>query len=591
MNKLLKVMAIISIFFISSQVMAKDIYVRAGSNGDGSKANPYATVDDALRRAFSGDVIHVAKGDYFGPGGNGLFVIEKPDLTLVGGYNADFSQRNPFLNVTRLMRGASNDPKECTASSARCRELVERQKIPITKSGYNSKGIVVGEKDHTNFVIDGFVIDGFTRHFYKNNEDLGLSKGPIGTACMIFYSPGVKVRNSVVFNCAGPGINIQGQGTKLPRGDKRESGDDWNEVSNTIVFNTLGKSIDMKVGGMSKSKPDKGAALLKNNTLVFNWDYTGESENLIVGRQTRITAKNNIFGFTGLGVRNSFGNGKLRLIGNVFFSLNNGYYKYMERSNAEIIMDEPNLLEGMNCKEKYACSKQSKGNLIADPQFKNMDGFFLDKFFNQIASQGGGKVTMDVMNQWRQMFGLNLQGSKGSGRKNYAPIWDPGENWENIKLFATNEAIKDKGAQLNGIGGQFQTYQSSSAKAVAKDYQAVNAKDLQRNGSLQGKVNAAGLKGIDVVAEMKVKEQQLTAFYLPDSLQVSSDKGWECYYDESRSVYLYVKNGTSAHALLKQIQKEGVSGLFKGTAYMLVGKALNGKIGFVIDQIESLDED
>lgn len=592
MNIRYSLLALLLLLF-SSNSFAKDIYVKAGSTGgDGTQSKPYATVDDALRKAFSGDVIHVAKGDYFGPGGSGLFMIEKPNLTLVGGYDDSFSSRDPFKNITRLMRGASTDPKDCTGVSARCKTLVERQKIPTTKAQYNGKGIVVGGQNHENFILDGFVIDGFTRSTFKPNEDLSLSKGPLGTACVEMYKPGVKIRNNIILNCSGPGIQMAALGTKLPRGDSRESGDDWNEASNNIIFNSLGKHLSFKVGNMSSSDPNKGAALIKNNTLAFSWEFTGENENLVVGSQTRLTVKDNIFAFADLGISNGLGNNKARLIGNVFFGHNAGHYEYMERSNSTLILDDVTQLEGMNCKEKYKCSKQSKNNITTDPKFKNVDNFVLDKFFNQIASKGGGKVTMDLMNQWRQAVGLNLQGSKGSGRQNYAPVWDPGANWENARLFTSNASLSGKGAQSNGIDGSFPSYKSTSsqvANATPKNYQSVTAADITKGGKLVGQIASSVDKGMDLSTEILIKQKKVSDYYL-DSKNIKRES-WDVYQDDSYTLYVYVKKGSADQAIIDDGVKQGIPVILKGTAYPLEGKALHNKLGFVVDKAESTDED
>lgn len=576
------------VLMLSASLFAKDIYVKAGSSGDGSKDSPYATIDDALRSAFSGDVIHVAQGDYYGPGGSGLFVIAKPDITLVGGYNADFSSRNPFTNITRMMRGASEDPKDCL-TSPRCKELVQRQKVPVTKASYNARGIVVGQNDHANFILDGFVIDGYTRNTYKPNDDLSLAKGPIGTQCLQFNSKGVKVRNNIIVNCAGPGVFMNALGTKLDsKKDKRESGDDWGEVSNNIIVNTIMQSIDFRVGNRdAKTAPDGGCALIKNNTLAFNWERSGEDYNLLQGRQTQLTVKDNVMVFAGFAINNGFDESRFgRYIGNIFFGHTAGLYRYMDRPNSTLILDDPKELTGDKCKKKYSCSMQSKDNIAMDPKFKAADPFFMDKFFNQIASTGGGKVTMDMMNQWRSMHGMNLQGSKGTGKINYAPIWDPGKDWTTVLLFTD---VAGKGAQRNGIGGSFQTYASKASVAVEKDYKEVNGADIQRAKKMVGPIGATGSKGFDLQVTLKIGDQQMSSFYLPEEAGVKRDEGWECYFDSSKQIYLYAKRGTEALDLLKAAKKEGSEILIKGTAYTL--KGMTDRVGIKIDSIESMDED
>lgn len=584
-----KVLLFSIVFCFSLSLMGKDIYVKKGSNGEGTQSAPYGTVDDALRDVHTGDVIHVTKGTYFGPGGSGLFVIDKPNITLVGGYNDDFSQRDPFKNITRLMRGASSDPRDCK-DTPRCGELLKRQKIPVTKASYNAKGIVVGSGDSSHFTLDGFVIDGYTRHAYKSNNDLNLAKGPIGTPCISFNKPGVKIRNSVVFNCAGPGISLNASGTKLNKKDKRESGDDWQEISNTFIFNTIRQSIDFRVGNLDKKNaPKGGAAIIKNCTLAFNWLKSGENYNVLQGRQTQLTLKNNIMAFAGYGINNGFKTSRFgRYIGNVFYNHTSGSYRYMERANSTLTLDDPTRLSGKKCKKKYNCSKKSKNNTTQDPKFKAADKFFLDKFFNQIASSGGGKVTMDSMNQWRRMNGMPLQGSKGSGVKNFAPIWDPGHKWSNILLFSD---IPGKGVQQNGIDGKFQSYQSKSSVAKEKDYQEMAWKDIKPRQSGVAKIQAKGASGCDISVTLQAGSAAPGTFYLPASSGVKKGGSWDPYRDKTSGIYIYIKRGTEAYDLFKQSKSEGTDIIVKGTAYELSGAKVPGKIGIKVDSIESDDDD
>ncbi|MBN2498735.1 MAG: hypothetical protein JXR96_29360 [Deltaproteobacteria bacterium] len=582
----------IALALLAGPALARDLYVRAGSSGNGSQASPYGTIDEALRDAYSGDVIHVAAGTYYGPGGSGKFVIDKPDISLVGGYSADFSKRQPFEFITRLMRGEDPDTAMCRKSK-RCTALVTRQKVPKTKASYNAKSIVQGEKDHSRAVIDGFVIDGYTRHMYKPNEDLSLKKGPVGTPGLDFSKPGVKVRNCIVINIAGPGIRMGALGTKLPKGDKRESGPDWGEVSNCIVANTLHTSLEFRVGNMDeKNSPDGGAALIKNNTLVFNWEKLGEDYNLLQGRQTRLTVQDNILAFAGFGINNGFGNRFGRYLGNVFYGHTKGAYKYWDQkaSKETLVLDDVTKLAGKKCKKIYACSKQSEGNLTAKPAFAKLDGFFLDKFMNQIASSGGGKVTMDVMNQWRSAHGLALQGSKGSGRVNYAPIYDPGDDWSAAMFFSS--AQSGKGAQRSGIGGKFQTYKSAAGAAAAKSYQEVAWDDIKPRMKLCGAIAAKGEQGMDVQVTLKIGPRDMSSYYMPASAGVSRDKGWECYKDKSMGIYLYVMRGTEAHETLKQALSEGADVILYGTAYDVSAQVKSsGRIGIKIDKLETDDED
>ena len=69
-----------------------DWFVAAGAkSGDGSLDKPFHDPWLAFYCAAAGDVIHIAAGTYFGRYDRSSWVIDRPNLTVRGGYNRDFS--------------------------------------------------------------------------------------------------------------------------------------------------------------------------------------------------------------------------------------------------------------------------------------------------------------------------------------------------------------------------------------------------------------------------------------------------------------------------------------------------------------------
>ena len=100
---------LIFFFAVAGTAQAQDWYVKAGAKkGKGTKEKPYKGIYKALKKAVKGDVIHVANGDYSGKLKSGFIIIRTKGLTLLGGYNDDFSQRNPFQYPTRSSHSTSN---------------------------------------------------------------------------------------------------------------------------------------------------------------------------------------------------------------------------------------------------------------------------------------------------------------------------------------------------------------------------------------------------------------------------------------------------------------------------------------------------
>lgn len=79
------------------------IYVSTtGSNrGEGSKASPLKDLQKALDKAQDGDIVRVAEGNYLGYMNSGFIEI-KTWITLEGGWNSDFSERDPLKYITKI---------------------------------------------------------------------------------------------------------------------------------------------------------------------------------------------------------------------------------------------------------------------------------------------------------------------------------------------------------------------------------------------------------------------------------------------------------------------------------------------------------
>ena len=117
-----------------SPVHARDWFVRAGSDGDGTKERPFKDPYLALEEVEPGDAIHVAQGVYHGQLNAGNWIVRSPNLTLLGGYNEDFTRRDPW-RLPSEMRGS----KEF--------------------AGKRSGALIEGHGNHENLVLDGFVFD------------------------------------------------------------------------------------------------------------------------------------------------------------------------------------------------------------------------------------------------------------------------------------------------------------------------------------------------------------------------------------------------------------------------------------------------
>ena len=86
------------------QSMAADWYVSlaTGKNrNQGTREAPFKNIWKAIEKAAPGDTLHIAAGNYPGKMSCGWINMDKP-VNLIGGYNADFSARDPLVYHTML---------------------------------------------------------------------------------------------------------------------------------------------------------------------------------------------------------------------------------------------------------------------------------------------------------------------------------------------------------------------------------------------------------------------------------------------------------------------------------------------------------
>ncbi len=120
---------------VAARQIGKDWFVRAGATGgDGTKDKPFKDPWQALEKVEAGDFVHVAEGEYFGKLKAGQWKIDTTHISMLGGYDASFKERNPWKHPTRLT-------------------------CPPDYKGRRGGYTIEGVDDHTGAVIDGFVFD------------------------------------------------------------------------------------------------------------------------------------------------------------------------------------------------------------------------------------------------------------------------------------------------------------------------------------------------------------------------------------------------------------------------------------------------
>ena len=428
---------LILVFTITGTAAAQDWYVKAGAKkGKGTNEKPYKGIYKALKKAVKGDVIHVANGDYSGKLKSGFIIVRTKDLTLLGGYNDDFSQRNPFKYPTRIFKDKNS------------------------KAQGNDVGLIKTEENYSGLVLDGFILDATNRNAYDGNGDLqvtlSLKKPPLTLS-----QKDCHVRNCIIMNTAHTGIIIRGAGSS---------------VENCLIINTVYSGIH--VLGDSGADATETPILLRNNTIVFSWKKgsTG-GYGIDIGTGCQVTMENNLLGYNeSYAVSN-----QLNLKSEVIHTLNNngmfqnkgGNYAFFSAENqTTLVIDDPDDFEDSDL-------ESAEDNVMAEPFFK-FDSVWFEKFSNQTAAAEPGKIEMDDFNQLRSMLGLPLWGGKVQGRAGYAMSY-PLSNILSQALWTTENT------DLEGIGvnaaGPFPVVTSSSATPQPQlDYAKVTFADVFKSG-------------------------------------------------------------------------------------------------------------
>ena len=427
---------LMSFLLVTGTAHAENWYVKAGvKKGKGTKERPYKGIYKALKKAVKGDVIHVAQGDYSGKLKSGFIIIRTRNLTLLGGYNADFSQRNPFKYPTRIFRHKSS----------------KAQGLDV--------GLVKTEEDYRGLVLDGFILDATNRNSYNTEGDLevglSLKKPPLTLS-----QADCHVRNCVIMNAAHTGIIIRGAGSS---------------VENSLIINTVYSGIH--VLGDSGAEATDTPILLRNNTVLFTWKKgaTG-GYGIDIGTGCQVTMENNLIGYNeGYAVSNQLNldsSSIHTMTSNGMFQNKGGNYVFFSAENkTTLVVDDPEDFEDSDL-------ESAEDNIVADPFFK-VDSVWFEKFSNQTAAEKPGKINMDDFNKMRSMLGLPLWGGSVKGRTGYAMEY-PLSHIKTEALWTTpNPDLK--GIGVNGAG-PFDIVSSTSEAKPKVDYLAVDFVDVFNGG-------------------------------------------------------------------------------------------------------------
>ncbi|HBP17630.1 MAG TPA: hypothetical protein DEA08_07545, partial [Planctomycetes bacterium] len=277
---MVRIGALFAALVLCSPAYAGDeFWVKAGASGNGkAKDTPAGTIIPLLQAARRGDVIHVAQGEYYGRDLKGEFAVDVPDLTLVGGYNDDFSERNPFKYPTVLKR-----KKGVRASYTEVLDGLV---------GTNPQAHAMGQKTGcSGFILDGFFLDATTRNVYAGPGprlgQQGSWKAPLLKMITADFEQtrDIKIRNCVFVNNYYQGVLVKYWG-------------EHNEVTNCLFVNCSIAGVDGSGAQAGKTAPTTKLHV-KNSTFAcfYSHDKATQAKGVNGGSQGKFLIENNVFAY------------------------------------------------------------------------------------------------------------------------------------------------------------------------------------------------------------------------------------------------------------------------------------------------------
>ena len=236
--------------------LGADLFVSKdkGSNKNlGTKDAPVKNIQKAIDMAQEGDIIHIAAGRYFGSMDRGYIELKK-SITLLGGYNEDFSVRDVMKYPVLIQ------PTNASNTTSSSKPLLDIQTENLQGS---------------NIVIDGLVFDKGESNSYhaKDGKPEGVETGvlmqPPGKGMSSYQTsstPLIKGRaNSdiTIQNC----FFLNSPNYAILLGNRR-----GNIVIRNNVF-VANAYAGVEIFGTA-NKPHQTKLELSYNTILFNWSRT-----------------------------------------------------------------------------------------------------------------------------------------------------------------------------------------------------------------------------------------------------------------------------------------------------------------------------
>ena len=251
---------------------------KGSARADGSKATPMKDIQKAIDKADNGDVVRIAQGNYLGNLDRGWIQIKGKYVSLEGGWNDDFTERNPVKYITRIQP-------------------------TVQQRGTIGQGLLMIEatsNKNEQIIIDGIFFDlGLVHEYAKadpTDERFGCPEGCETGRIMPVGNPPNKTIRLIGGKVAGKLVirNCMFLNASFNAIIMTSMGGAWEIYNNVFVSNLyasceINGGLNQTSGGAHQSTVD-----FHHNTVLFSWPTTKEMESMGYGYRFKNGADHNV---------------------------------------------------------------------------------------------------------------------------------------------------------------------------------------------------------------------------------------------------------------------------------------------------------
>lgn len=390
----------------ASMHSGKTYYVcaeRGSARGDGSMESPLKDIQKAIDNATDGDLICISQGNYLGNLDRGWIEIKGKYVSLEGGWNDDFTQRDPTKYITRMQP-------------------------TVDQAGSIGQGLLlieVATNRNAQMVIDGIFFDlGNLLQYMKadpTDPRFGCPEGcETGRVMPVGNPPNPTIRligghvagNLIIRNCMF--LNSSFYGIIMTN-----KGGDW-EIYNNVFVSDIYASCEINGGLNQQTDAHKSTVDFHNNTVLFSWTTTKEMESMGYGYRFRNgcdhNVHHNIFGCNNFGALDgAWDDSNLPADKRKICSAHDNYF-FMNKGDLVIAGTSGGkwlYVPGKRFDEAEMLTEYENNiELPASSNFKNfIDEAYLKGFASLKVMTSESYDANSSANQLREAFGLNKQGT------------------------------------------------------------------------------------------------------------------------------------------------------------------------------------